>query len=350
MKTQYRLELLTTNEAAQWDDLIASCEGRDLFHRKAWLDYLAASRDIAIRMWAIREGNRIAGYFPAGIVTKGPFRILGSPLKSWATNFMGPVVGSDFNVREFLQAIDDLARQEHLSMVELESQLACEEVLTAAGYEAVPGWTYIVKLTPENPQLIWDAFESSCRNKIRKASKLGLSAEDTDDPTLADEFYDQYIDLMRHKGLVPSYPREYPRLLFDYLKKKDLLFALRVRDGHGRVLATGLFPHDHRTLYFWAGASWRDGREFAPNDYLQWHAMSLAAQRGLRVYNMCGYGRFKKKFGGTLTEIKRWHKCYRRVTRWARRGYELYFEKRLRLRGWWHNRVLTYYADRNRPN
>lgn len=57
--------------------------------------------------------------------------------------------------------------------------------------------------------------------------------------------------------------------------------------------------------------------------------------RGLRVYNMCGYGRFKKKFGGDLVTLKRWHKCYWRTARWARRGYELYFQKRIRLQGWW---------------
>jgi SAM-dependent methyltransferase len=51
----------------------------------------------------------------------------------------------------------------------------------------------------------------------------------------------------------------------------------------------------------------------------------MAAHRGLRTYNMSGHGRFKRKFGGVLTEVTRWHKCYWRTASWARKGYEIWF-------------------------
>jgi hypothetical protein len=159
--------------------------------------------------------------------------------------------------------------------------------------------------------------------------------EDTDDPAVADEFYDRFQDLMRRKGLVPPYPREYPRALFRCLKPAGLLFSLRVRDASGRVLANGLFTHDDRTVYFWGGASGQDGRELNPNDYLQWSVIRLACERGLQVYNMCGPGLFKRGFGGDLVDIHRWHKCYSRMARWARRGYEMYFNAGLRLKAQW---------------
>jgi hypothetical protein len=63
--------------------------------------------------------------------------------------------------------------------------------------------------------------------------------------------------------------------------------------------------------------------------------MEIASKRGLTAYNMCGYGHFKSKFGGTLMTPKRWNKYYRRSARWSRRGYEFYFQKKIRLRGWW---------------
>ena len=74
-------------------------------------------------------------------------------------------------------------------------------------------------------------------------------------------------------------------------------------------------------------------------DLLQWTAMEMAAARGLRLYNMCGNGFFKKKFGGVLQEPKRWHKCYSRPARWGRRAYERYVQHSLRLRGSWHRLV-----------
>jgi hypothetical protein len=172
---------------------------------------------------------------------------------------------------------------------------------------------------------------------VRKAIKCGLTVEDTHDPAIADEFYDQFLDLMTRKGLYPPYSRSCPRLLFQLLKPRDSLFALRVRGPKGDVLATGLFPHDDHTVYFWGGASRPDAATYSPNDLLHWTLMERAAACGLRLYNMSGAGFFKKKFGGTLDEPKRWHKCYGPTARWARSGYASYAQQRLRLRGWWHS-------------
>lgn len=335
MAKGYEIVVLTPEDAGQWDELIAPYESRQMFHRRAWLDYLAASRKLNIRLWAIRKGSQTVGYFCGGILRKGPFRILGSPLKGWGTNSMGPVVGGHIDQGSLLKALDCLAHREHVALMELENSILSEKAMVAAQYEAISDWTYVVTLTPENPDVMWSAMYSTCRNRIRKAMKAGLTVEDTDDPAVADEYYELYSHLIRRKGLVPTYPCESPRELVRHLKKVDSLFALRVRDASGRVLAIALFPHDEQTMYFWGGASWPDGHKLCPNEYLHWSAMSLAATRGLRVYNMSGYGRFKTKFGGTLTPVKRWHKCYWRTARWARHGYEMYFQKWIRVQGWW---------------
>ena len=58
------------------------------------------------------------------------------------------------------------------------------------------------------------------------------------------------------------------------------------------------------------------------------------AAKGLRVYNMCGYGYFKSKFC-VLPQPGRWHKSCWANARFARRVYALYFGKQIRLRGRW---------------
>lgn len=335
MAMRCQLVPLAADEAARWEELTASYPAFELFHRKPWLDYLSESRKMQIRYWELRKGDQKLGYFCGGILRKGPFRILGSPLKGWGTNFMGPVMNGSFDPAHFLEALEDLACGENLAMAELESRALSETALEAARFEPVIGWTYWVEVTPGNRDAMWRALESTCRNRIRKAIKAGLTAEDAMDPGVADEFYERYCDLMQRKGRVPPYPREYARLLFRHLKRADLLFALRVRDNTGRVLAVGLFPHDHRTMYFWGGASWQDGRDLCPNEFLHWSAMRMAAERGLARYDMCGYGQFKRKFGGELVTLKRWHKCYWKTARWARHAYAFCFQERQRLQGWW---------------
>ena len=341
MAARYNLEPLTAAEADRWDELIAPFESRQLFHRKAWLDYLAASRGLTIRFWAIRSGNQTVGYFCGGILRKGPFRILGSPLKGWGTNFLGPVVNRDFDQGAFLRALDDLAASERLAMVEIENPVLSERNLEKSGYDPVPQPTYIVELAPGETERMWNLLELKSRQKVRKAIRSGLTVEDTADAQVAEEFYDQFVEVLSRKNLYPPYHRDCPRLLFQSLKPLDMLFALRIRDPEGKVIATGLFPHDDQTVYFWGGASRIAAWNHSPNDLLQWSVMEMAAARGLRVYNMCGYGYFKSKFGGTLRHPKRWHKCYSETARWARRGYEVFFQNQIRLRGWWQRVVST---------
>lgn len=334
MPSQYELLPLPPEETARWDELIIRYDSCELFHRKAWLDYLAASRGLDMRLWAIQGNSDTVGYFCGGVFRKGPFQILGSPLKSWGTNFLGPIFNRDIDQMAFLKALDDLAEREHLAMVELENPLLRAGLLERAGYGAVPQPTYVVSLTPGDTEIMWRRIDVKSQQKVRKAKRAGLIVEETDDIRIADEFFDQFVEVLSRKNLFPPYDRNCPRLLFQHLRPQGLLIALRVSEPGGKTVATGLFPHDEKTLYFWGGASRMDSWNYSPNDLLQWTAMEMAAQQGLTVYNMCGYGYFKSKFGGTLQSPNRWHKCYSQTARWARRGYEFYFQKQIRLRGW----------------
>jgi CelD/BcsL family acetyltransferase involved in cellulose biosynthesis len=330
--THYQLQPLCEGEATHWDELIAPYESRELFHRKAWLDYLAASQGVDIRMWSIQNDRETLGYFCGGIVRKGRFRILGSPLKGWGTNFMGPVVNANFDQRAFLEALDELARRDGFAIVELEHRGWPPELFHNAGYEPLDYWTYELRLSHEDEML--GRMDKSRRYGIRKAIRAGLKVEEANDPGIADEFYDLYSQIMRRKGLATLYPREVPQLLFSYLKPVDLLLALCVRNPVGKLLATGLFPHDQRTMYFWGGAGDKEAEKQCPNDLMHWTAIRWAAERGMTHYNMSGWGQFKREFGGELQPLTRWHKCFSRSARWARRGYEMYFQKEIRVRGW----------------
>lgn len=339
--SSYALEPLSPDEAARWDDLIAPYETRQLFHRRAWLDYLAATRALRLDFWAIRESGRTLGFFCGGILRKGPFKILGSPLKGWGTNFMGPVAGRDLDGQAFLGAVDDLARRERLAVVEMESPFLEDRTFETHGYEPVEQQTYVVDLVPAEPGKVWDRIDLKSRQKIRKAQRLGASIHEASGADFAAEFYDQFVEVLARKTLSPPYGPECAPALLDRLGREGMVYALEIKDPEGRSIATGIFPHDDRTVYYWGGASRLSGWAYSPNDLLQWAAMEAACKRGIRVYNMCGYGYFKSKFGGSLEHPRRWHKNYSVAARWARRAYHFYFERQIRLRGWWHRRSLA---------
>ena len=83
-----RLEPLSPDEIAQWDKIVASFPQRTVFHRRAWLDCLAESHQIEWRFWSVMQSSRVVGYFCGGIIQRGPFRMLGSPLRSWHTTIL----------------------------------------------------------------------------------------------------------------------------------------------------------------------------------------------------------------------------------------------------------------------
>jgi SAM-dependent methyltransferase/CelD/BcsL family acetyltransferase involved in cellulose biosynthesis len=324
--TPFHLVPLRTAELGNWDKLIEPYETRTLFHGSPWLSYLAASRGVAARRWALEQAGSTVGYFCGGLLRRGPFRILGSPLRSWGTNAMGPLVRTDVDQASFLRAVDELARSEGLAMIEIEHPFLDPAAMRAAGFERAPDWTYVVSLDSDLSTM-WQSLASVCRNRIRKAQSVGLTVEDADDPAVVDEYYDLYRSLMRRKGRRPPFGRDVARALYGHLKPAGALLAPRVKDQEDRVLAVGLFPHGAGRLYFWSGASREDGHHLCPNDLMHWTAMRLAVARGLRAYNMSGHGRFKRKFGGRLVETARWHKAYWPSARRARRLYQAWSER-----------------------
>jgi SAM-dependent methyltransferase len=99
-------------------------------------------------------------------------------------------------------------------------------------------------------------------------------------------------------------------------------------------------------MYFWSGASRAESHTLCPNDLLHWRAMCLAAELGLHRYNMSGHGRFKRKFGGVLTPVTRWHKCYSWPARVARSAYGLWSHESPRLYSRWIRATEVFTPDR----
>jgi predicted N-acyltransferase len=330
---RYRLEPLTKEQQRRWDALIGGYETAHLFHRRAWLDYLAESQGVQIHYWAIQEAGRTVGYFCAGMFNKGPFRILGSPLKSWGTNFMGPVVNADFDAEAFLLALDELAAREGLATLEIENPILDADLMSSRGYEVKTDKTNIIELTPEDEDKTWKRIDKKDHSTVRKARRLGLTVVESGNSGITDEYYDQFMEVMTRKGLFPPYDRDRPRLLFEHLYPKDMLLALQILSPEGQPIATGLFPHDDRTIYYWGGASHASGRQYSPNDLMHWSVMEWALKRGLTAYNMCGPGKFKQKFGGQLITIHRWQKYYSPMARWGRAAYARYHGVRTKVLG-----------------
>lgn len=318
-----------------WDQLIARYRGKTLFHETVWLRYLQETQEATpVFLELLSHGERV-GLFSGLLVRKGPFRILGSPLPGWGTNYMGPLFDQcSLELTEVTRAIEDYAVK-HLGVHHLEITCPIEVRtvdLRAVGYKSEAGMTYLVPLD-RNDDVMLGRMTSTCRNRLRKGVKNGLIVEVASDEAIVDEYYDQLLEVFGKQGLAPTYSRARVRALFNHLEPAGRLLPLRVRDPNGVVVATGLFPCDEKEVYFWGGASWRRYQKLCPNELLHWSAMTLARDRGATQYNMCGKGSFKVKFGGDEVETLRWHKSCSLSASLGRRAFQVAFRMRQKVLG-----------------
>ena len=78
--------------------------------------------------------------------------------------------------------------------------------------------------------------------------------------------------------------------------KRVLKLGIKYQD---QIIASGLFPFDENSIYFWGAASWIEFQHLLPNELIHWEVIRFALKNNIKVYNMCGgNSQFKNKFGG----------------------------------------------------
>jgi hypothetical protein len=323
-------EPISPLDTPDWDTVIRRYDTKYLFHETCWLRFLQRSQGATVHgIKLLDPDGAVVGYFCGATVRKGLFRLLGSPLQGWTTNFMGPLV-NEVHTESLLRALDQFCRSLGANYIELSNPALPADTMRAAGYELDPDMTFLVTIDSE--AAMWGRLKSECRNRVRRGLKNGLQVERATDPAFVRQYYDQLKEVFLRQGLVPTYGEDRVQTLWDTLMPAGKLLALRVRRGDETV-ATGLFPHDERAIYFWGGASWPSAYSLYPNELLHWNAMLFALERGVPTYNMCGGGSFKPKFGGAQIVTERWFKALTPAARIGRRAFKHYVAVRQKLLG-----------------
>ena len=288
------------------DDWLAKIDAKQtgtIYQTPAWLAFLSRTQNGELVVGALKEGRETIGYFSGLIVRKLGFRILGSPFPGWSTDYMGLALSAGADRCRAVQALIDFAFQE-LGCVHLEIMDRNLTVSDIGGlgvqYRVYRGFE--IDLTRDEDEL-FSNMTSACRRCVRKAEKEGVLVEEAHDLEFADEYYAQLNDVFAKQSLVPTYGIERVRQLITHVHPTGHLLLLRARDRQGRCIATGIFPHMNGVMYFWGGASWRVHQFSRPNEAIQWHAMKIGKQKGLRTYDMGGGGEFKRKYGGYGIEV-----------------------------------------------
>ncbi|MDH3601494.1 MAG: GNAT family N-acetyltransferase [Candidatus Tectomicrobia bacterium] len=319
---------------AGWNDLIQPYLTKTLFHESTWLDHIQSIYPgTVIEYFKITENSQIIGYFCALRLQKFFLSIYGSPLGGTGTEYMGPLVRNVTNHQlELISGLVDLCKKNKIIHFELCADWLDPALMETLGFVGHSNVTHLCVL-PSDQESAWKSLKSTCRNRIRKAEKNQLVAELTDDPAIVDHYYSQCREVYAKQGMAVPYAKERPLSLFHHLLPADRLFPVWVRLGD-KIIASGLFPHDNRCVYFWGGASWSSYHCLYPNEALHWTVMRLAISRNIPQYNMCGgESPFKNKFGGLDVPYITYSKSFSPCLGIARKAYRASHFYKLKLLG-----------------
>lgn len=320
----------------EWDKLIGEFPNKTLFHESAWLDFVvAAYPNTCVEYFEIRQGCELLGYFSTISQLKYLFHVWGGP---HCCIYKSPLVNVHVDKHELMQLLVAACIKERIAHLVLCDPWLDPDLMEMSGFTSEHHVSQICSLS-DGKDSVWARMDGTCRTRIRKAEKSGLTVEAATDPGFIDEFYSRYVTLLAHKGKSPAYGIDHVRHLFAYLGGADRLFALRVKH-EGKLIGTAYYLHDERAMYYGDASYDEESLPLCPNNLLHWKAMQMAIERGIPLFDMGGDphpSRFTQKFGGTLQPVIRYHRSFVPLLYQARQAYHLLKKGKARAVALWHS-------------
>lgn len=130
-------------------------------------------------------------------------------------------------------------------------------------------------------------FRPEVRNRVRRATRAGVTVRLTPGPESVDAFLPLYTETMARVGALPYYlfPPETFRVLCTGLRR-HLLLAEACHAG--RTVAAALFLYNDRYLHYHLGGSATEALHLAPNNLLFAEVAEWGRQRGIRFMHLGG--------------------------------------------------------------
>ena len=282
-----------------WEKILVTFPDAEVFQTSAWIRFLAESHRATPVIAVLRDGSDVVGYFAGMAVRKFGIKIVASPFVGWTTDFMGIRLMDGVSKRAAIEALDRYAFGKlHCMHLEFADRQFGAEDLAGMNFRTHSSISYLVDLKPGEDAIYQGFSSTSCRYRIRKATKEGVVIEEARDDAFADDYYSQLKDVFAKQNLVPTYGPDRLRLLMKHLLPTGRLLLLRAKAPDGTCIGTGIFIGFRKIAYFWGNASWRQYQHFCPNEVMHWHAIRYWKQRGMEIYDLCGGGDYKRKYGG----------------------------------------------------
>ncbi|MEM9374045.1 MAG: GNAT family N-acetyltransferase [Planctomycetota bacterium] len=333
-KNAPQLEVRTAS-GSDWDAAVDRAPLATVYHRDAWLGAIEAATEAPIHRLVCEIDGRPVCVWPIGLLRKGPIRIGGSPLPGWNTAYLGPVfterAGDPADVLKHMIGHSPVRNPSFMALRMMDTAID----LTPLGFRETRAFETCEMDLTLGQEALWSGMKSTCRTRVRKGGKNGLSVREETDAAYIDDFWKMACDVFAKSNQRPPYSRRLLEEIDARLRPAGELIVTSAFHRDRRV-ATLIIPHDARTAMYFAGGTHADALPLAPNNLLHWETMLLCMERGIRTYdfisNRGSPGKFKRTFGpGERVSCRHWERAGNRLVVALRDRYERRARGRRRL-------------------
>lgn len=261
------------DEAALWQQFTESHSDCTNYHRWHWKEVIERSFAWPTFYLMARDGGHVGGILP---LVWQKSRLFGSFLTSLPFFNAGGVVAED-------KAAEDALLREGIKLCQ---QLKARHLELRHRHDhslALPAKTnkvsVVMEVGPDEEKML-RALRHEVRTKIRKAIKLGLTAEVCGIEGLHD-FYEIFAHTMRELG-TPVYGRNFFREILRTFPSDTHIVVVRYQ---GKAIAASLISGFRDTLETIWGASLHQYNSMAPNMLMYWKMICFTLERGYGVFD-----------------------------------------------------------------
>ena len=292
------LKPAATPEWAEWDHFVRQAPSGTVYHTSEWLFALAEGMRQDIRA----HTASVSGAIRAGVVVRAGTRFgLVVGRKPWATAYNGIVCAEDEDpgcVRNLLR--DLVVRYSYVRLVHPPAAGAVDR--HAVGWETKLGKTPVVDISDLDK--LWHSFDRRVRQRVRKATSLGVTVADTDS---SGTFFDLYRMTYVRQGIAMPLPKKDVETTLDLARQQGAIKVFVARNESGEPAAGLVVGADAKRAYFMLAGSDPEHRKSDAMTLLWWRVMQKYAETHTEI-DLVGMGipsidRFKLTFSPSIAPV-----------------------------------------------
>lgn len=285
-------------EWGQWDNFVRASSSGCVYQTSTWLKAVAHGMGQDIRVYAVCDARGILAGAAVRHAERYRFRVARKP---WATAYSGVFPYANTSECGTARLFSVLSKEySHFRVIRAPGTSNDGFAGLCAGLT--------VQKTPlldiSNLDALWRRFDRKVRQRVRKATKLGVTVAEVSDPKA---FYELYTKTYERQGMPMPLSREQICETLGMARRAGIvkLFLACTREGDAAAaLVTG---EDARRAYFMLAASHPQLRKTDAMSLLWWHVIQSFATTH-REIDLVGHGvasidRFKQAFGPRLVDV-----------------------------------------------